>query len=775
MVSPVQGRANTLPIAIKGMREELECAICRELCTEPKTLPCLHSFCHKCLKEWVDSKILLEGNNVAFLKHFECPFCRAPSDLSSGTASLRTNFSLKTIIEHVKVMESMKNCGEPTCAQCVDDEKEEAVSFCNSCQAPLCQYHVQVHRKSRDYVGHTIVSLEEASAQTPEERRKHSKSLPSPDTLVNPNICQRHNEQLQWYCMTCENPICIHCTAKDHKDHSFEFINERLAQDEKEMIEENFKPVEDMIPQVMDCCAKLQQCLEKLEATKKTLKNEIEQVTELRREEIQQKGTLLSARLDDKYFSMKKELSIRLEELNHLKDSLVGSVKYMKLTIQTAPDVDLLMSKKQLLARADTLQQTITDTNLKIPETNGDLCSCYTLETVPAVLGHIRERVKSVKCELNQVVAKQGMEMSVKVSTHGVQDHPLRTGGASCEGFFQHLDKNMQDTETIPCRVTDHNNGTYSFSCIPPAYGPGKVTISFSTELVQELSLNVSVVRSYDPLIPNPTAIELHCSPWGVALLRNNQLAVSTSDKDVRIFDINTQQKVATVNSNFVRPYAMTEDKDGNLWVTDREAHNIQKFRYSGEGWHKVVQVGCRGREEGKFAHPRGIAVHPNSGLLYVSDMRNHRIQVFLDDNRTNEPRVMNSFGTHGADVGQLDQPASLAFNKRGQLVVCDDRNGRLQLFNHNGGHVDCVGVTQTGIGLLCSPIGVALDNHGRYVIGEFGSHAVSFLSPEGKLLGCVRTAGGDVGEFLRPRGVAVDAGGRIYVADFQNERIVIL
>ena len=56
------------PTAIKALHEvekRLNCAVCLDLLTEPKSLPCLHSFCEKCLgnlallpqRRWLCSKL----------------------------------------------------------------------------------------------------------------------------------------------------------------------------------------------------------------------------------------------------------------------------------------------------------------------------------------------------------------------------------------------------------------------------------------------------------------------------------------------------------------------------------------------------------------------------------------------------------------------------------------------------------------------------------------------------------------------------------------------
>ena len=754
-------RIVSTPVAIEGIREELKCAICHELCTVPKSLECMHTFCEECLQKWLDT-MRKANEDTSFLRNFQCPECCQPTDLSGGLSSLRTNFRLDAVIRNLRMLDLSQ---QVNCEQCVD-EGSLAVSYCNTCERHLCAFHVDCHRMSRDYVDHSLVTLQEAGAQSSEKTKT--------PVLKSLHVCTKHNEEFRWFCITCEKPICSACTMKDHRDHSFEWINEEMAQNEREFIRESLLPVEEVIPAVTHCCTELENCQSCLMTSKKALEEEIESVTRQRKMEVDEERTLLQSRVDDIFLSMKKSLDHQLKEAKQLKENIELFLEDMRTTIEKATDVDLLVSRNELLARSESLQQMCSDSDLSVPIGGGNLHSQYVLtSSSPVPLASIREKVKSFKCELKKSVAKQGTEVSVKVTTYGTLNQPLKSGGANCEAFLKH--DNAAGTPAIPCHVSDNDDGSFTVRCTPTEYGRRKIHVQFPSDCTQQSSVDVNIIRSYEPLLANPVAINLQCSPWGVALLRDNRLAVSTSEKDVRIFDINTHQRVDTIHSNFVRPYAMTEDREGNLWVTDREAHNIQKFSKDGGGWTKVLQYGSKGRENGRFAHPRGIAIHPNSGLIYIADMKNYRIQVFHDDQQQRTLRQVNSFGSHGTENGQFDQPASLIFNKRGQLVVCDDRNGRLQLFTHEGSHIDSLGVSQAGRGLLCSPIGVAIDSHDRYIVGEFGCHAVSFLTPKGKILSCVRSAGGEVGEFEHPRGVAVDTSGRIYVADFQHERVVIL
>ena len=72
---------------------------------------------------------------------------------------------------------------------------------------------------------------------------------------------------------------------------------------------------------------------------------------------------------------------------------------------------------------------------------------------------------------------------------------------------------------------------------------------------------------------------------------------------------------------------------------------------------------------------PRGIAVDTN-GMVYVSELGNHRISVF-----TSEGHYVTSFGEKGKGQGQFKFPSGLAVDNNGVVYVCDYNNNSVQVF----------------------------------------------------------------------------------------------
>ena len=100
------------------------------------------------------------------------------------------------------------------------------------------------------------------------------------------------------------------------------------------------------------------------------------------------------------------------------------------------------------------------------------------------------------------------------------------------------------------------------------------------------------------------------------------------------------------------RPWGITLDKDGNIYVADWKNHRVQKLSPEGKFLMKFGQYGKADEPEGSYAvtmfgpyvaaqsetagypkpgtlnHPTDVAVHPD-GDIYVTDCGNHRVCVF--------------------------------------------------------------------------------------------------------------------------------------------------
>ena len=74
------------------------------------------------------------------------------------------------------------------------------------------------------------------------------------------------------------------------------------------------------------------------------------------------------------------------------------------------------------------------------------------------------------------------------------------------------------------------------------------------------------------------------------------------------------------------KPFYIAATNDNHLLITSNSSHTVMVYTLEGVLIH---QFGALGSDPGRFNHPWGICVHNDSGLVYVVDAGNSRIQVF--------------------------------------------------------------------------------------------------------------------------------------------------
>lgn len=79
-------------------------------------------------------------------------------------------------------------------------------------------------------------------------------------------------------------------------------------------------------------------------------------------------------------------------------------------------------------------------------------------------------------------------------------------------------------------------------------------------------------------------------------------------------------------SDEFLFPFGITIDDDGNVFVSDTGKHSIKKFDKEGKF---LLEFGSYGVNEGQFYKPKGISFDTERKRLYVMDFGNHRAQVF--------------------------------------------------------------------------------------------------------------------------------------------------
>jgi PKD repeat protein len=216
-------------------------------------------------------------------------------------------------------------------------------------------------------------------------------------------------------------------------------------------------------------------------------------------------------------------------------------------------------------------------------------------------------------------------------------------------------------------------------------------------------------------------------------------------------------------DGQFNYPSGVAVDSSGILYVADFENHRIQMFSSTGIF---LAKWGTAGTVDGQFNYPSGVAVD-SSGNVYVADTDNYRIQMF-----SSTGTFLAKWGSYGSGDGRLLYPSGIAVDSSGNVYVADTSNHRIQMFSSTGTFLAKWGSYGSGDGQFNYPYGIAVDSSGNVYVADEQNHRIQKFSSTGTFLAKWGASGSGDGQFNTPRGVAVDSSGNVYIADEQNHRI---
>jgi len=170
------------------------CSICLEDFKDPRSLPCVHSFCLQCLQGHCMDKYT--GDDAL------CPLCRKEFQIPQhGLQAFPINFFLQNLID-ARDLEGKKP-GSASCEACSTDQRvKPAEVYCVDCSQKLCERCSVPHKKWRG---------------GPHDVRPLGEELSTWLIGQHGSFCENHpDERLKLYCFDCRGNICTVCFAVSH-------------------------------------------------------------------------------------------------------------------------------------------------------------------------------------------------------------------------------------------------------------------------------------------------------------------------------------------------------------------------------------------------------------------------------------------------------------------------------------------------------------------------------------------------------------------------------
>ena len=583
--------------------------------------------------------------------------------------------------------------------------------------------------------------------------------------------CQQHqNRELELFCETCDELICLQCTIQQHNGHKYNLIGD-VFENHKQEIMSSLNPAEQQKTLASKALEKLDVRRREITDQQAALQAQIHKSSQQLHEIIDLRERELTNKLN--YITQEKlsELASQREQIETTLAQLGSCLDNVKEKLRTGTQGVVLRMKTTLVKQVKDLttefepddMELYTDANITFSSSHvaaeacreHGLVSSFTIED-PSHLYAISKVTD---------VATVGKMLTATFIQSGEESHENLMESLKCE-----LVSELTGTRARG-NVERRGQSQYEVSYQPTIKGRHQLHIKVMGEHIIGSPRRVVVNKSPDEKLGTPIRIiNLFNNPLGIALNQSGEVVVTSPGGNcVSVFSpsgdkLRSFGTKGSGQGQFMNLRGVAVDGEGNILVANSYNHRIQKITAKGQ-FLTAVGTECSGPLQ--FNQVRDIAINASNNKVYVVDNRNHRIQVLNSD-----LTFSNTFGKYGKNKGEFNFPWAIACDSTGNVYVADSGNNRIQVFTSTGKFLRMFGSCGEGDGVLSYPIGIALDVQDKVYVSDSSNHRISIFTSKGHFVTSFGSEGGRPGEFQDPRGLAVDSNGVVYVCDLNNCRL---
>ena len=717
--------------------------------TDPKQLPCLHSFCLHCLNGIQRTSGRREK--------IACPECRQEFNVpdNGNLNALPTNFRINSLLDVLAI----KECSTTgvKCGNCDNRSKES--HYCFQCCAFWCGECITFHNGIKANKGHYALALENFQDHDFE------------NILKRPTFCAipgHEKKEIEFFCNICEVAICNACALTNHDRHG-KILLEQAANERKVRVKSAIEPqrkraqtkrskiteLDENLIEVQEQAARVKRNVQEyadsihaaIEAKKLEIFDDVEQRTKQSLQEIgkqkqdfEEQARRHESEIEDTETLLKRSKSAQLMQPNELMDKILKEEKNK----EEGGDRDYCPFQKFDFVKNHKLFDLVT------AEQIGSLTESQTKAQQSSADGK----------GISEAIV--GLESQLIVTTRTDQKFQQCYDNNDCVTL--EVRNRQGENCATELQVQDNKDGSYKIKYFAKETGTCSASVKVNGEHIRGSPFEVQVKpRQFRPVLSFGQQI-LKC-PWGVAVNEQDEIAVSdVGNHKIHLFKSNgthiksfggqgghgefgwpsgtayrgdniivAEQKnhrvqVLSRQGEYLRhfggkgsldhqldsPTGLSIDSDGNIIVADRRNKLIKFFSADGQFLNKLGT-------EGSFTEPFHCIQHGN--YLIVSNRGDHSVKCF--DRRGN---FLYKFGKEGNADGEFNNPACLSKDKAGHLMVCDTLNHRIQVFDVSGKFVAKFGTKGSGMGEFVKPLSVAGLSDGKIVVSDYRNSRIQIF-----------------------------------------------
>ncbi len=713
----------------RNLRKEAECPLCLETVNEPKTLPCLHSFCLLCLDKHAGCARKQLQTTI------KCPVCLTCFQIPEGDTfgGLPTSFHLNRLVDLLVLRDGSaetqrcNNCKESNTASC----------YCFVCQNFLCKACFEAHQRLKATKGHRNILVENLQAQDVEEM------------IRRPVMCsqQYHEDQaLEYYCEECKVCVCLKCSVVGHNRHNMVFM-QKAADEQKMQITDALEKVKAEVVIYENQMKKETELMEKSKTERCAAQRKMTETVDDCIRILTEHKIAMNTKFNEISQEQLKAHTTQKENFQFAVTQLKSSVEQGERILERNINAEILQTKQVIIGRCEELLKAKKPDIYKPPhvhyvvENKADICDRVVVSNTDPSLSLVEGQ-----CEKE---LEEKAETSFTIVTRD-------SDGIQCYHGDDRIKVDIQTpTGKLETEIKDSKDGQYTVTFTPECVGQYRVGIEINGQPLTGSPWSVQVIpHQYQILFKigsngkgpgqfeNPRDIAVSEKTGTIGVMDNERIQLFNSDgnylSEIKLDNcpLLTFKKSGEILTLVKEYYDEADggqqhrdnDDDDDVIVDEEDDENddeedddnddyrrkIFLFTESGqlikhinsEYVKEAVDVSI-GREDCivtcNWGNNEIRVISPDGTQLLQSFSAPdcdtspwcaiyHQNKFFVSYDDANCVKVFNeegvflyNIGSEGSDEGQLTFPTGLAVDKFNNLIVCDAGNERLQVFTLDG------------------------------------------------------------------------------------------
>ena len=497
------------------------CQMCSGPFSDPRILPCLHSFCCQCLHR--------EMEKVGPQKSLQCPTCLRNVPIPVGGVSAFTqNLHLGFEVEVAGYMSKLASSSGVSCTFCVQGCNDPAVVFCCSCHMFMCKGGQECHNGALLLSQHNVIGLDRESATL----------LP---TLIKPTeqycFYPKHKKQkLDFYCKTCSCFICQLCVIGVHNHHTITELSP-VAEADRDEMRRTLLCAQEVVSTLAGAIDANKKMMQQVETSKQEAELAIIQTFKQLMETLVERKKVLLSEMETIALTKTTSLTLQKEQFEKIQHDISCYTEMTSHILQTHTDHEVVALGGLVPTELKATLKKVENVSLT---PNPRHCICVNLQPdnlakVLSEFGTIVDLSPSPsECTCTfKSVSMVSRKDHVKVETKTSKGERYPCSGVQVKA---ELRPKSHDGPVVLGQVEDHGDGTYTITLTPQAAGPHQLFITVDSHHVQGSPYDLEVKSDYTSLYDFQQVINVK-APACVAIHENGDIYVGSADHHIYVFD----------------------------------------------------------------------------------------------------------------------------------------------------------------------------------------------------------------------------------------------